>query len=88
MPELVRASDLEEARTAPAALRALGLQQPMLAHQPLHPLAIDRAPANSREASAATIRVPSVGLPARVEHDPIGRVQRPALALRRACGRR
>jgi len=43
MPELIRAGDLEIARPPAAALRARGLQQPVLAHQPLHALAIDRS---------------------------------------------
>ena len=38
------------------------LQQLVLAHDPLHPLAIHRLTLSSRVASAATIRVPSVGL--------------------------
>src|SRR4051794_7385059 len=42
VPELVGSGDLEVAGSPPAALRALGLQQPVLAHQPLHPLAIHR----------------------------------------------
>ena len=42
MPELIRARDLKEPRPPPAAFGTLGLQQPMLTHQPLRPLAIDR----------------------------------------------
>jgi hypothetical protein len=40
VPELVGAGDLEVARPPTAALRALGLQELVLAHQPLHPLAM------------------------------------------------
>src|SRR6476659_7330009 len=39
VPELVGAGDLEVAGPPPTALSALGLQQGVLAHQPLHPLA-------------------------------------------------
>jgi AbgT putative transporter family len=42
MPELVGARDLEGAGPPAAAVGALGLQQGVLAHQPLHPLAIHR----------------------------------------------
>ena len=43
VPELVGALDAEEARTTPPAKRPVPLQQPLLAHHPLRPLAIDLA---------------------------------------------
>src|SRR3954470_495205 len=42
MPELVGALDAKESRPPAPALRAAPLQQPVLAHQPLHALAVDR----------------------------------------------
>src|SRR3954470_21844207 len=58
----------------------------MLAHQPLHALAVDLAaqlPAGERGDHAGAVgRV----LARNVEHDPIDRVQRPALTGRRALG--
>ena len=44
MPELVGALDAEEPRPPAAPERLVALQQPVLAHQALHPLAIDRRP--------------------------------------------
>ena len=65
---------------APAALGAAALQQPVLAHQPLHALAVDRP----RRARATRAPRPS-GAVGRVrardlEHDAIDVVQRAALA--------
>jgi hypothetical protein len=60
VPQRVRAGNAEEPRPAPAPVRSLRLQQPMRAHHPLHRLRLTGRP-SSRPASAATIRVPSVG---------------------------
>ena len=83
MPELVGAGDLEVTGPPPAAVGALGLQQPMLAHQTLHALAIHRAARlSSREGGdhpGAVRRVRARGL----QHDAVGRVQRPPLPRRR-----
>jgi hypothetical protein len=73
MPELVRPGDREIAGAPPATLRALGPQQPVLAHQPLHPLAVDPAgqlsPGERGDHSGRVSRIAS----SHGEHDPIGR---------------
>jgi hypothetical protein len=62
MPQLVGTADPEEPRPLARALRALGLKQALLAHQPLHPLATHALAIELAPGNAATIRVASVGL--------------------------
>ena len=87
MPELIRARDLKEPRPPPAAFGTLGLQQPMLTHQPLRPLAIDRgagelARGERRDHPRPIGRI----LACDAEHHPVGQIKRPALPARRALG--
>jgi hypothetical protein len=62
MPQLVGTGDLKEPRPLAPALRALGLKQAVLRINRCTRLGLTPWPSSSREASAATIRVPSVGL--------------------------
>ena len=84
MPKLIRSRDLEEAGPPATRLRALGLQQPVLAHQPLHALAVDA----SAEVTAGEPR-DHPGAVGRVrardaKDDSVDRVEPAALPLRQA----
>jgi hypothetical protein len=61
VPELVGALDAEYAQLPASPERPVALQEALGAHHPLRALASHRLP-SSRELSAATIRLPSVGL--------------------------
>jgi hypothetical protein len=82
MPELIGPLDAEESRSAAAPLAAATLHQAVLAHEPLHALAVDPI-----AELAAGERGDHPGLVARVgardrQHQPIDPVQRPALTRR------
>ncbi|MEJ7718657.1 MAG: hypothetical protein WKF31_12095 [Thermoleophilaceae bacterium] len=81
VPELVGALDPEEAGPAAAPRGAMALQQALLAHHALSPLAVDLRRRARALASAATMRVPSVGLASRDRDDrPLDRtLRRPPL---------
>jgi hypothetical protein len=86
MPELVGPGDLEIAWPAPAALAADGLQQRVLAHQPLAAFAIDRpssAPGGDRGDHPRAVGGVLV-LARDGQHDAVQLVQRAALSARRA----
>jgi hypothetical protein len=85
-PELVRAGDLEVPRPAPPPLAANRLQQPMLAHQPLTALAIDRPPrAALRDRGNRPRAIGGVPVLARNRHDDaVERVSPTPLPARRS----
>src|SRR3954454_11415663 len=76
MPELVGPGDLEEAGSPSAGLRADGLQQSMLAHQPLDALAVDRPPRLTRSRPGDHRRPVGWILIGNLEHPPIGLIER------------
>jgi hypothetical protein len=83
MPELIRALDAKEPRSPAPPFGTTALQQPVLAHQSLHALAVDL----SAEITAGERRdhpgaVGRVGARDR-QHDPIDAIQRAPLTGRR-----
>ena len=84
VPELIGTGDLEKPGRCQPAGMAGRLQELVLAHDPLHPFSIHRH-AQLTVASAATIRVPSVGFAlATLDYQLVNR-DRPAAAAQPAA---